>query len=59
MLKVAKYKLQPADYSPPTPRKSNFSAISGPSLPSGPYLPVTEDGSDDGIDDEADWSDAR
>ena len=34
-----KYKLQPADYSPPnTLIKENLSAISGPSLPSGSYL---------------------
>ena len=34
-----KYKLQPADYSPPdTLIKENLSAISGPNLPSGSYL---------------------
>jgi len=53
----SKYKLQPADYSPPTIRKANFSAISGPSLPSGPYLPVTEGSPVE--DDNDDWSDAR
>ena len=39
---TSKYQLLPADYSPPTLRRGteNFSAISGPALPSGPTLPV-------------------
>ena len=40
-----KYQLLPADYSPPTLRRKgleNFSAISGPALPSGPHLPNSE-----------------
>ena len=39
---TSKYQLLPADYSPPTlPRtRENFSAISGPALPSGPHLPA-------------------
>ena len=39
---TSKYQLLPADYSPPTlSRRENFSAISGPALPSGPHLPGT------------------
>ena len=40
-----KYQLLPADYSPPTLRRKgleNFSAISGPALPSGPHLPNSQ-----------------
>ena len=50
-----KYQLLPADYSPPTLRKGgleNFSAISGPALPSGPHLPNS-----DGISNYTDFSD--
>ena len=47
-----KYKLQPADYSPPnTLIKENLSAISGPSLPSGSYLSSFSSNAKD-IDDE-------
>ena len=44
-----KYKLQPADYSPPATlsKSENLSAISGPSLPSGPYLPYNQSSQDD------------
>ena len=39
---TTKYKLQPAEYSPPStllrPNNENLSAISGPALPSGPNL---------------------
>ena len=50
-----KYQLLPADYSPPTLRKGgleNFSAISGPALPSGPHLPNS-----DGISNYTNFSD--
>ena len=61
-----KYQLLPADYSPPTLRRKgleNFSAISGPTLPSGPHLPSSEgasnytDLSDDDIGSDSTLSD--
>ena len=62
-----KYQLLPADYSPPTLRRKgleNFSAISGPALPSGPHLPNSEgvtnysDLSDDDMGSDSTLSDA-
>ena len=49
---ISKYKLQPAEYSPPGTllKNENLSAITGPNLPSGPNLLAKSETFDGGLD---------